>query len=144
MNAFARGVKISIGTHTRSGSTIINTPWHADIDAQELFNFMILPVGGNLIDLAVSMKARLELYTNAHGILIFDNYDECSPKNHERTHRAGVGYNSLQHENTVLLFRREVIMKNKTKWELPALISSRSLGERTAVESQINDFYLTS
>ena len=123
---------------------MINTPWHANIDAQGLFNFMILPVGGNLIDLAVSMKARLELYTNAHGILIFDNYDECSPKNHERTHRAEVGYHSLQHENTVLLFRREVIMKNKTKWELSALISSRSLGERTVVESQINDLYLTS
>ena len=39
-------VTISIGTHTRSGSTMINTPWHVKIDTQELFFFMILPVGG--------------------------------------------------------------------------------------------------
>ena len=69
---------------------MINTPWHAKINAQELFYFMILPVGGTLIDLAVSMKTRLELYSDAHGTLIFDNYDECSPKNHARTHRADI------------------------------------------------------
>ena len=79
---------------------MINTPWHAKIDAQELFYFMILPVVGTLTDLAVSMKARLELYTDAHGTLIFDNYDECSPKNHERTQRAELGYHSSQHETT--------------------------------------------
>ena len=69
------GVKISISTHTRSGSTMINTPWYAKINAQELFYFMILPVEGTLIDLAVSMRVRLEFYTDAHGTLIFDNYD---------------------------------------------------------------------
>ena len=100
MNAFAKGVGISIGAHTRSGSTMINTPWHAIIDAQELFYFMILPVGGTLIDLAVSMKAMLELCADAHGTLVFDNYDECSPNNHERTHRAEVCYYCLQHETT--------------------------------------------
>ena len=36
---------ISIGTQIRSGSTMINTHWHAKIDAQQLFNFKILPVG---------------------------------------------------------------------------------------------------
>ena len=39
-------VTISIGTHTRSGSTMIISPWHVKIDTQELFFFMILPVGG--------------------------------------------------------------------------------------------------
>ena len=58
-NAFAKGGKIAIGTRTGSGSTLINTPWHAKIGAQELFYFMILPVWGTLIDLAVSMKASL-------------------------------------------------------------------------------------
>ena len=71
-----QGVKISIGTQTRSGSTIINTPWHAKIDAKHLFYFVILLVGGTLIDLAVSMKARLELCTDAHAILIFDKCEE--------------------------------------------------------------------
>ena len=79
---------------------MINTPWHAKIDARGLFYFMILPVGGSLIDPAVSMKARLELYTDAHGTLIFDNHDECSPKNHERAHRVEMGYHWLKHEIT--------------------------------------------
>ena len=79
---------------------MINTPWCVKIEAHGLFYLMILPVGGTLIDLAVSMKARLELYTDAHGTLIFDNYDECSPKNHDITHRAEVGYHWLQHETT--------------------------------------------
>ena len=107
------GVKISIGTHTRSSSTMINTPWHAKIDAQELFYFMILPVGGTLIDPAVALKKRLELYTDAHGTLIFDNSDVCAPKNHETiepiVQRWGTnGYNmKLQ----MLHLRREMIMK---------------------------------
>ena len=53
-------VNISIGTQIRSGSTMINTHWHAKIDAQQLFYFMILPVGGILIDLAVSIKGTLQ------------------------------------------------------------------------------------
>ena len=123
---------------------MINTPWHAKIDARELFYFMILPVGGTLINLSVSMKARLELYTDARGTLIFDNYDECSPTNHERTHRAEVGYHWLQHETTDVTASPRSYHKKKTKRELSALVSSRSLAERTAVESQINGLYLTS
>ena len=53
---------------------MINISWHAKIDAQQLFYFMSLPVGEALIDIAVLMKARLELYTDAHGTLIFDKY----------------------------------------------------------------------
>ena len=34
----------------------------------------------------------------------------------------------------MLLLRQEEIMKNKTKWELSALVSSRSLDERTAMQ----------
>ena len=32
---------------------MINIPLHAKMDARELFYFMILPVGGTVIDLAV-------------------------------------------------------------------------------------------
>ena len=53
-------VNISIGTQIRSGSTMINNHWHAKIDAQQLFNFMILPVGRILIDLAVSITGTLQ------------------------------------------------------------------------------------
>ena len=45
---------------------------------------MIAPVWATLIDIAVSMKARLDRYTKAYGTLIFDNYDECAPKNHAK------------------------------------------------------------
>ena len=91
-----------------SKSPLIHTPgvvqpWSTlpgmlKIDFQELFYFMIMPFGGTLIDLVLSMKARFEIYTNGHGTSICDNYNECSPKNHERTHRAEVGYHWLQHE----------------------------------------------
>ena len=54
---------------------------------------------------------------------------------------GAIGYNmKLQ----MLLLRWEVIMKNKTEWDLSALVSSRSLDEWTDVESQINGLYLTS
>ena len=53
-------VNISIGTQIRSGSTMINIDWHVKIDAQQLFYFMILPVGRILIDLAVSIKGTLQ------------------------------------------------------------------------------------
>ena len=69
-------VNISIGTHIWSGSSMINTDWHVKIDAQQLFYFMILPVGRILIDLAVSIK---EIYKDAHRIFIFVKYEECSP-----------------------------------------------------------------
>ena len=89
---------------------MINTAWNAKIDAQQLFYF-ILPVGGNFIDLAVSMKARLKLYADAHGTLIFDKW---SPKNHEKTHRVEVGYFFCYNMKLqMLLFRREVIMKTR-------------------------------
>ena len=52
-------VNISIGTQIMSGSTMLNTHWHAKIDAQQLFNFMILPVGRILIDLAVPVTGTL-------------------------------------------------------------------------------------
>ena len=68
MDAFGlQWVKTSIGTQTRGGSTMINTTWHAKIDAQQTFYFVILSVEGALIDIAVSMKAMLELFTDAHG-----------------------------------------------------------------------------
>ena len=53
-------VNISIGTQIRSGSTMINTHWHAKIDAQQLLYFMILPVERILIYLAVSIKRTLQ------------------------------------------------------------------------------------
>ena len=108
-----------------------STPWYFQLEEPDL------------IDPAVSMTARLELYTDAHGTLISDNYDECSPKNHERTHRGEVRCHWLQQETTDVTASMRSDHEKQTKWELSALVSSRSLGERTDVESQINGIYLT-
>ena len=62
-------------------------------------------------------------------LLIFDNYNECSPKNHERTHRVGVGCHWLQNETIDVTALLRSDLKNKTKWELSAFVSSRSLDE---------------
>ena len=124
---------------------MINTPWHAKIDAQELFYFMILPVGENLIDPAVSVKTRLELCTDAHVTLIFNNYDECSPKEPWENPSCGGGVPLVTTWNCrCYCFAEKWSWKPKPKCELSALVSSRSLDERTAAESQINGFYLTS
>ena len=79
-------VNISIGTQIRSGSTMINTHWHAKIDAQQLF--MLFPTGRILIDLAVSIKGTLQRWPQ--------NFSICQvrrmlSKNHESTRRTEVG-----------------------------------------------------
>ena len=53
-------VNISISTQIRSGSTMISTHWHAKINGQQFFNFMIMPVGRILIDLTVSITGTLQ------------------------------------------------------------------------------------
>ena len=149
-----QGVKVSNSTHARSSSTMINTPWHAKINAQHCFYFVILPVGvcvcggggggggGGLIDHAVWIKRGLELYSDAHETLIFDKYEECTPKNHERTRHVEVRINGYNIKLQMVLFRWEV--KNKNKRGLSAFASSPSLDEWIAVENQSNDMYLIS
>ena len=112
-----QGVKIFIDTHTRSGSTMINTRWYVQIDAHELFYLMILPVERTLIDLAVSMKSSLELYKDAHGTSILATKMNALQRTMREPivwWRGTIGYMKLQ----MLLLHREVIMKNKNKWEL--------------------------
>ena len=105
---------------------------------------MMLLVGTTLNDLAVSLKARLEIYIDIMELWYLTTTMNALPRTTREiiVRRCGtIGYNmKLQ----MLLLRWEVIMKNKTKWELSALVSSNSLDERTAVESQINGIYLTS
>ena len=61
------------------------------VDAQQLLYHVVWPIGGTPVYLAASMKARVEVYSDAHRTLVFDKYQEISPKDHERTRRAGVG-----------------------------------------------------
>ena len=109
---------------------MINTPspWHVKIDAQPLFRFVILWVRKTLIDLAVSMTASLELYTDTHGTLMFGKYEKCSPKNHERTYREEMGTIGYNIKLQMLLLRWEVIMKNQNTWEFFSACIQSQLG----------------
>ena len=137
-----KGAKISICTHTRGGSTMIKTPWHAKIDAQELFYFMTLPVGGTLIDLALSMKARLEFTHMPMELWYLTTTMNALPITMRNPSCGGV-----VPLVTTWIYRcyccAEKWSWKTTKWEFSAHVSSCSLEERTAVESQINGLYLT-
>ena len=134
-------VNISIGKHIRSGSTMINTHWHAKIDAQQLFYFMILPVGRVLIDLAVSIKGTLQKYPRNFYIWQVRRMLSQEPWKYP-SYRGGANGQNIKVQ--LLQLRWDVIKKNKNKWELSALVSSHSLNEETPVESQSNSPYLTS
>ena len=133
-------VNISIGTQIRSGSTMINTRWHAKIDAQQLY--MILPVGRILIDLAVSIKGTLQRCPHNFYICQVRRMRYQEPWKYP-SNRGGAHW--LKYQCTQLLqLRWEVIKKNKNKWELSALVSSHSLDGETPVESHSNGPCLTS
>ena len=134
-------VNISIGTQIRSGSTMINTHWHAKIDAQQLF--MILPVGRILIDLAVSIKGTLQRCPQNFYMCT------CTKTALPRTMKVAAVQRwgplvKISKCTQLLQLRWKAIKKNKNKPELSTLVSSHSLDEETPVESQSNGPYLTS
>ena len=136
-------VNISIGTQIRSGSTMINTHWHAKIDAQQLFNFMILPVGKILIDLAVSITGTLQrcpqnFYSCQVRRLLSQEPWKCL------SYIGWAHWLKYQSVHCCYSFAEKWSRKTKIKWELPALVSSHSLDEETPVESQSNGPCLTS
>ena len=133
-------VNISIGTQIRSGSTMINTHWHAKIDAQQLFYFMILPVERILIDLAVSIKGTLQRCPQNFYICQVRRMLSQEPWMYP-SYRGGAHW--LKYTQ-LLQLRWVVIKRNKNKWELSALVSNHSLDEETPAESQSNGPCLTS
>ena len=141
MNALAREVKISIGTHTRSGSTMINTPWHAKIEAQDLFYFIIVPIGGTLIDLAVSMKVRHRCPWN---FAIWQLRWMLSQEPWENSSCGGGVPLVTTWNYRCYCFAEKRSWKTRLNESFQHILSSRSLDEQTAVENQINHIYLTS
>ena len=93
-------VNISIGTQIKSGSTMINTHWHARIDAQQLLYFMILPVGRLLIDLAVSIKGTLQKCPHNFYIWQVQRMLSQEPWKYP-SHRGGAHW--LKHQSTVVI-----------------------------------------
>ena len=133
-------VNISIGTQIRSGSTMINTHWHAKKDVQPLFYFMILPVVRIVIDLAVSIKGTLQRCPQNIYICQVWRILSQEPWKYP-SYRGGAHWLKYQSVHSCYSFANK---KNKDKWELSALVSSHSLDEETPAESQNSGPYLTS
>ena len=120
-------VNISIGTQIRSGSTMINTHWHVKIDAQQLFYFIILPVGRILIDLAVSIKGTLQRCPQNFYICQVRRMLSLEPWKYP-SYRGGAHWLKYQSVHSCYSFAekwktriREQEKKNKNKWELSTL-----------------------
>ena len=91
------------------------------------------------------MKARLELYIDAHGTFDIWQLQWMLSQEPWENPSCGGGVPLVTTWNyRCYCFAEKWSQKNKTKWELSTLVSSRSLDERTDVESQINGLYLTS
>lgn len=112
------------------------------IDAQQLLYHVVWPVGGNVSVLAASMKRRLDKYSDSKKVLVFDKYEELSPKDQERIRRGGAGSTDYNLTHQTDLPCREAIMKNKNnKRQLSALLSTFDYGHRAIVDSQNDGLY---
>ena len=93
---------------------MMNIHWHAKIDAQQLFYFMILSVGIILIDLTVSIKGTLQRCPRNFYIWQVRRMLSQEPWKYP-SHRGGAHW--LKHQTTVVAVRWEVIKKNQNKLE---------------------------
>ena len=106
-----QGVEISIGSHTRSGSTMIN-PLTCYNRCPRVILLSQWRQGLNL----TQMPMELWYLTTTMNALPITTRDPIVRR------WSAIGNNmKLQ----MVLLRWEVVMKNKTKWELSALVSSR-------------------
>ena len=108
------------------------------VDAQQLLYHIVWPNGGMISAIVDSMKQHISYYPNhSKKIIVFDKYDDCSVKDHERVRRAGEGSVSYNLTHNSPLPHRDAIMKNKqNKVELTRLISSFDMGENVSTESR--------
>ena len=134
-------VNISIGTQIRSGSTMINTHWHAKIDAQQLFNLYIASWKNLNWSSCLNNGNFAKMPTE---FLYLSSMKNALPRTMKVpvVQRWGPLF-KISKCTQLLQLRWEVIKKNKNKWELSVLVSSHSLDEETPVESQSNGPYLT-
>ena len=123
-------VNISIGTQIWSGSTMINTDWHVKIDAQQLFYFMILPVGRILIDLAVSIKGTLQRCPQNFYIWQVRRMLSLEPRKYP-SYRGGGPLVKISKCTQLLQLRWEVIKKTRINESFQPCIQSQ-LGWRNS------------
>ena len=105
-------VNISIGRQIRSGSTMSNTHWHAKIDAQKLFYFMIFPVGRILIDLAVSIKGTLQRCQDNFYICLVRRMLSQEPWKYP-PYRGGAHWSKYQSEHSCYSFAEKWSRKTR-------------------------------
>lgn len=112
------------------------------VDAQQLLYHVVWPVGSNVSALAASVKNKLDRYGDSRKVLVFDKYEDLSPKDHERIRRSGAGSTDYNLTHQTDLPCREVIMKSKSnKKRLSALLSTFDYGAQTTVDSQNDCLY---
>ncbi len=110
--------KLSISQSESSAAEVVV------IDAQQLLYHVVWPVDGNVSVLAASMKKRLDKYSDSKTVLVFDKYEEFSPKDQERIRRGGAGSTDYNLTHQTDLPCREAIMKSKNnKRQLFALLN---------------------
>ena len=82
------------------------------VDGQHLLYHYTWPCGGDPSVLVASMKARLASLPG-ECVLVFDPNDNISPKDHERTRRAGVVSTNYNISIRIPLPNRDTFLKNK-------------------------------
>ena len=94
------------------------------VDAQQLLYHIVWPKCGDVSALVDSIKQHLTSYPNeSRKIIVFDKYEDCSAKDHERIRRAGEGSVRYTMSISSPLPHRDSVMKNKlNKLQLTQLI----------------------
>ena len=106
------------------------------IDGQQLLYHVTWPCGGDPSVLVASIKYRLASLPG-ECVLVFDRYDNVSPKDHERMWRAGVGSTNYNLAINSPLPNRDAILKNKhNQRQLRRVLSTFNMGTAVTIDTQ--------
>ena len=106
------------------------------IDGQQLLYHVTWPCGRDPSVLVASITYRLASLPG-EGVLVFDRYDNVSPKDHERMWRAGVGSTTCSLAINSPLPNRDTILKNKhNQRQLRRVLSTFNMGAAVTIDTQ--------
>ena len=110
--------------------------WRGRYSGQQLLCHVMWPSGGDPLILVAPMKAILASLPG-ECILVFDRYDNVSPKDHDRMRRAGVGSTNYNIAINSHLPSRDSILKNKHhKRQLSRMLSTFHMGAAFTIDTQ--------
>ena len=99
---------------------------------------IVWPHGRDASDLSANIKRRLSCYcAGTEQVLVFDRYDDLSPKDHERMRRAGESSTDYNLTANSPLPNPDAILKNKhNKLELSRVLSLFNHGANVTMDSR--------